>query len=135
MMPQNTEWSNKNLDDRWAIYIDIEGFSNLWNSNPGALRGLHDLMDAIFKIGTSDPFRDRRLFAHHIGDAFFIASEFGERSHAMPIGVATVIMKYLVSRGFFAKASISSGCLGDYVTQQLFERASSAVAAAPWAKA
>jgi hypothetical protein len=114
MLPEAVTWDSTNLNDRWAIFIDIEGFGSLWDSEPSSLRGLHDFMYAVFKIGTSECFaNERRIYAHHVGDAFFIVSDFGETSFVRPIAVSSVLMKHLLSRGFFAKAAISSGALSD----------------------
>ena len=64
------------LQDRWAIYIDIEGFAAKWNDTIEAFRGLNALMEGIFWIGhRAFPEPPKRLFAHQFGDSFLIVSD------------------------------------------------------------
>jgi len=65
---------------RWAIHIDMEGFSNLWDKEDQILLSLGELMRAIFRIGRKCfPASPERLFAHQLGDGFLIISDFPER--------------------------------------------------------
>ena len=61
-------------DHRWALYIDVEGFSARWAETHVA--GLGELMLAISRIGRrAYPDPPERLFAYQLGDAFLIVSE------------------------------------------------------------
>jgi len=50
--------------ERWSIFIDIEGFSDLWAGEVDVLMALGELMRGIFRVGRlcfpPDP---ERLFA------------------------------------------------------------------------
>lgn len=39
------------MSERWSIYIDIEGFSALWDMEARVLSSLGELMRSIFLIG------------------------------------------------------------------------------------
>ena len=69
------------MDNRWAIYIDIVGFSALYPEGNDALWALNKLMLAIHRIGKNvfiEP--PDRLFAHQLGNGFLIVSDFHEES-------------------------------------------------------
>lgn len=99
----------------WGIWIDVEGFSNLWSAGDLALRGLQHLTRMIFAIGTrcypDDP---ERLFAHQIGDGFYIASDFHEASLDRCAAIAIVLMRGMTAAGCVARAAIAEGDLADY---------------------
>jgi hypothetical protein len=106
---------NKKMSNRWAIWIDIEGFSDLFKINePRAILALGELMEALYKIGSSvfDRYGDR-LFIHQFGDGFVIISDFYEETPYRPIVISIVFMRHLVSKGFVCKSSISTGSFAD----------------------
>ena len=100
---------------RWCIFVDILGFSQLWESEqPKALHALRELMKAIYRIGTRVYAKEgERLFVHQMGDGFAIASDFGEASFERPLGIATALMRHLASTGTFAATAVSEGDLSD----------------------
>lgn len=102
-------------DERWGLWIDIEGFSNLWSASDLALRGLNTLMALIHQIGTRCyPDDQDRLFAHQIGDGFYIASDFHEPSFDRCAAIAITLMRGVVRAGCVARATIAEGPLADY---------------------
>ena len=82
---------------RWCNFIDILGFSQLWESDQSrALHALRELMGAIYRIGTRVyPHEVKRLFVHHLGDGFAIVSDFGEASLERPLGIAAALMRHV----------------------------------------
>ena len=70
----------QNVMNRWAIYIDIEGFSSIFTTNSTrAISLLGTLMKYIHLIGCNIyPKSPERLFAHQFGDGFLIVSDFPE---------------------------------------------------------
>jgi len=102
------------MDNRWAVYIDIEGFSALYHQGNDALWGLNNLMFAIYRIGENVfPESPNRLFVHQLGDGFLIVSEFHEESLDRAASIATVLMKFITSFGVFSRATIAEGGLAD----------------------
>lgn len=111
------------MDKRWGISIDIEGFSNLYEHSEStqtkAIWGLHQLMDAIIKIGQEvypgDPNKNYwdRIFAHQFGDGFILVSNFEEPDPSRCIAIATSLSRHMLLQGFATKAAISSGCMSD----------------------
>lgn len=100
---------------RWGIWIDVEGFSSLWNAGDLALRGLGQLTRLIFEIGRKCyPRGGERLFAHQMGDAFYIASDFHEESLDRCAALAIVLMRGTTDIGCVARASIAEGDMADY---------------------
>lgn len=97
--------------ERWCIYIDILGFSKLWESeHMKALCSLRELMLAIYRIGTRVyPNEGERLFVHQMGDGFAIVSDFGEPSLERPITIAIALMRCVAATGTFAAAAIGEG--------------------------
>lgn len=100
---------------RWCVYIDVLGFSELWEQDqPKAVGALRQLMRSIYRIGTRVyPREGERLFVHHLGDGFAIASDFGEVSLERPISIAVALMRCVASVGMFAAAAIAEGDLAD----------------------
>lgn len=100
---------------RWAIYIDIEGFSVIYEQDiTRALLSLGGLMEDIFKIGNSlFPEPPERLFAHQLGDGFVIISDFVEQSLERPISIAVALLQSTLLRGGTARAGISEGDFAD----------------------
>lgn len=101
--------------ERWAIYIDIEGFSKVYPQDSiSALKPLRSLMEGIYHIGSKVcPETPNRLFAHQVGDGFVIVSEFAKRSPELPIAIATVLMQKVAIAGGVAKSAISKGEFSD----------------------
>jgi len=96
----------------WAIYIDIEGFSQ--NYKIGGIQrgqmfeGLRSLMEGIHGIGANFCIgRERRLCAYQAGDGFFIDSGYG--SPDVPIAIAVILMRSALLAGALTSAGISEG--------------------------
>lgn len=102
------------MHERWAIYIDIEGFKVLYNEESNILVALCDLMEGIFLIG-SECFPDTpdRIFAHQTGDGFVIVGEFGSDSLSIPVSIAVALLRHISAHGRFAKAAIGEGDFAD----------------------
>jgi len=102
------------MPQRWAIYIDIEGFSVLYDRETVVLEALCDLMEGIYLIGERCyPESPDRLFAHQTGDGFVIVSEFGASSLEVPVAISIALLRHVAARGRFAKASIAEGEFAD----------------------
>jgi len=103
------------MGQRWALYIDVEGFGLKWNdSTMDAFRGINSLMQGIFWIGDRH-YRDPpdRLFAHQFGDGFLVASDFHEESLDRAVLVAVALMRHLLAMGETAKCAVAEGELSD----------------------
>ena len=102
-------------DQRWCIYIDILGFSKVWECDEyKAVKSLGELMGAIYRIGKKVyPNEVERLFVHQTGDGFAIVSDFGEDTFERPVAIAIALMRHVVSTGMFAAAAIAEGDLAD----------------------
>jgi len=101
---------------RWAIYIDVEGSSKVYDTDEAQFFASVDaLMDGIVRIGSRVcPETPNRLFVHQTGgDGFVIVSEFAERNPEMPIAIAAVLMKKVLGAGAVAKSGISQGDFAD----------------------
>lgn len=103
------------MSQRWCIYIDILGFSKVWECDEyKALNSLGELMRAICQIGKKVyPNEGERLFVHQMGDGFAIVSDFGEATLERPIAVAIALMRHVASTGMFATAAIAEGEFSD----------------------
>jgi len=100
--------------ERWAILIDMEGFSELWHKEDQVLRSLGELMRSIFRIGRMCfPDSPERLFAHQISDGFLVVSDFGEDNLERAITIAVALMQHVAATGRLTKAAISEGELSD----------------------
>ncbi len=100
------------MDNRWVIYIDIEGFSALYPVGNEALWALNRMALAIHRIGKIVfPEPPDRLFAYQLGDGFIIVSDFHESNLDRPVLLATLLMKYMANFGVFASAAITEGGL------------------------
>jgi hypothetical protein len=99
---------------RWCIYIDIEGFGQLYGKNDIVILALHDLIEGIFLIGencySESP---NRIFAHQTGDGFAIVSEFHAKSLEVPVVISIALLRHIAANGRFAKASIGEGDFAD----------------------
>ena len=100
---------------RWCIYIDILGFSKVWECDEyKALKSLGELMRAIYRIGKKVyPNEAERLFVHQMGDGFAIVSDFGEDTLERPIAVSIALMRHVASTGMFAASAIAEGEFSD----------------------
>jgi len=101
---------------RWAIYIDIEGSSSIYEQDESQfLASVNALLDGICRIGSQVcPESPNRLFVHQTGgDGFVIVSEFDQRSPEMPIAIAVVLMQTVLLSGCVAKSGISQGKFSD----------------------
>ena len=111
------------MNNRWAINIDVEGFSKNYEHSEDrktfAILALSELMDSIVKIGTrcfpGDPDKNYsdRLFAHQFGDGFIICSDFPEQDATRAISIAVAIMRHMIIKGYATKAAISTGDMSD----------------------
>ncbi len=102
------------MNKRWSIWIDIEGFSKLWEIEGLGLSGLQSLMLGIFEIGTSVyPNPEQRLFAHQFGDGFVIVSTFEEEDLSRCVSIAIALMRGVARSGCVARAAISEGQFSD----------------------
>ena len=102
-------------NNRWSIWIDIEGFSVLYNKDlPKAITALSKLTEAVYLVG-SQLFSKypMRLFIHQFGDGFVIVSDFAEHSPKRPIAICIAIMRHLLKLGIITKSAISSGDFSD----------------------
>lgn len=100
---------------RWAIYIDVEGFSATYaRDEVRALLGIGAIMEGIYFIGTKvcgeSP---NRLFVHQTGDGFVIVSEFGLGRPQFPLAIATILMRHALQSGCLTKAGVSEGDFAD----------------------
>lgn len=102
---------------RWCIYIDILGFSKVWECDEyKAVKSLGELMGAIYRIGKKVyPNEVERLFVHQMGDGFAIVSDFGEDTLERPITIAIALMRHVASTGMFATAAIEEGEFSDII--------------------
>lgn len=111
------------MKGRWAISIDIEGFSKNYEHSEDrktfAILALGELMDSIYKIATrcypGDPARNYsdRLFVHQFGDGFIICSNYPEQDASRAISIAVAIMRNMIVKGYATKAAISVGDMSD----------------------
>lgn len=100
---------------RWSIYIDVEGFSEIYRLRQGrAIQTLGELMEALFLIASKKfPAAPERLFIHQFGDGFVVVSDFMEPNPQRPIAICIAVMRHLISRGVATKAAISGGDFSD----------------------
>jgi hypothetical protein len=102
-------------DQRWSIWIDIEGFSKLWFQGGVALSGLRQLMSGIHAIGNrSYPDDGERIFAHQFGDGFVIISDFHEPNLDRAASIAVALVRHVTRSGCMARAAIAEGEFCDY---------------------
>src|SRR5262245_49689666 len=103
-------------DERWCIYVDMEGFGELYDRENQILLSLGEMMRAIFRIGTLVyPSEHNRLVVQQTGDGVAIVSDFHEPSPIRVVAIAIVILRHVASTGRFARASISEGDIADIV--------------------
>ena len=107
----------KTKRNRWCIYIDILGFSRLWECDEyKAHQSIYQLTSAIHQVGTKVYLDEPdRLFVHQMGDGFSIVSSHGEQSLKRPIAIAIALMRHIAANGTFAAAAIAEGEYGDHL--------------------
>jgi len=99
---------------RWAVYVDIEGFGELYRREASALATLRCLIEGVYLAGSrAFPKSPDRLFAHHVGDGFILVSEFGSQTLDVPICLAIGILRHVASTGWFCKAAVAEGDFAD----------------------
>ena len=101
--------------ERWSIYIDVEGFSEIYASDKvQALIVLGVLSKYLFRIGSKAyPREEERLYIHQLGDGFVIVSDFPEKTLERPISIAIVLMQMILLNGGTARAGVSHGGFAD----------------------
>lgn len=101
--------------NRWSIYIDVEGFSEIYMCRQGrAIQALSELMEALFLVASKKfPTAPERLFIHQFGDGFVVVSDFMEPNPQRPIAICLAVMRHLIGRGVGTKAAISGGDFAD----------------------
>lgn len=100
---------------RWSIWIDIEGFSSLWETGDLALAGLRALMSGIYAIGNKVYTDDGdRLFAHQFGDGFVIVGDFHEKALDRCVAIAVALMRHVATSGCLARGAVAEGDFADY---------------------
>ncbi len=108
----------------WAIYADVEGFSNFMSLDDGhtinrGLIGLQRLTTALWKIGSlAYPGKDpaapsERLFMHQFGDGYLVWPDSYEDQVERPLLICIALMRCLISQNIAIKATISTGSLSD----------------------
>ncbi|MBU0704303.1 MAG: hypothetical protein KKC18_10610 [Chloroflexi bacterium] len=114
--------------DRWALFVDVEGFSSIYPENTvAALSRLRALMEGIYYIGNRVcPATPQRLFAHQLGDGFLVVSEFGERSPELPLAIGVFLLRCVLLAGGMGSCAIAQGesadirgCYPDIVREHL----------------
>jgi len=96
---------------RWCIFIDIEGFKNIFACNDKfALYLLGKMLHLIYKVGSVVyPNEPERLFVHQFSDGFAIISSLPENNLKRPINIAVFLMQQFLLAGGAAKVGISDG--------------------------
>jgi len=97
--------------ERWAIYIDVEGFSNMFRRDRALARqALMTLTEGVRRVFNQFPTCEHeRVFAHAFGDGYLILSDFPEVPIDRAIAVATGLQQFLLTRGFVGRAGVSCG--------------------------
>lgn len=102
------------LNNRWAIFIDIEGFSHFQDEKDFYL-SIDNLLCNLYLIGSKVyPNEPDRLFIHQMGgDGFLIVSSFPEKDLSRPIAIASILLRSIILNGYIGKAGISVGNFAD----------------------
>lgn len=100
---------------RWSIYIDVEGFSEIYRLRQGrAIQALGEVMETLFLVASKKfPTAPERLFIHQFGDGFVVVSDFMEPNAQRPIAICLAAMRHLIGRGVATKVAISGGDFAD----------------------
>lgn len=102
------------MNQRWSIWIDIEGFGRLWTDGDLGLNAINALMEGIWKIGSRHfPDPENRLSAHQFGDGFVIVSCFMEHNLDRCAALAVALLRYVTRSGCMARAAIAEGDFAD----------------------
>ena len=103
------------MGNRWSIWIDVEGFSNLYKLiSDRAIQHLNYLMESLYKIGIHVFGKSPdRLFIHQFGDGFIIVSDFPEKNPTRPLAICIAVMRHLLKKGVITKAAVSAGNFAD----------------------
>lgn len=103
---------------RWAIYIDVEGFSKIYSlNNVEAITILGKLMKDLYKIGRNIfPAQPESLFIHQVGDGFLVLPGYPDENLDRPISIAIALMQLTLLEGGVARASISAGEFSDILS-------------------
>jgi len=102
--------------NRWAVYLDIEGTSKIYEVHEGRVYAAFDaILSTLCRIGSEVfPETPSRLFAHQVGgDGVVIVSEFAKDLPEAPISIAVVLLQVLLLNGHLGKAGISEGTFAD----------------------
>lgn len=107
-------WQTTQMDS-WSLFVDIEGFSDIYARDEGKALGLLAyLADGVHAIGSrAFPAQKHRLFAYGIGDGFLISPDLEPPQVQRPLAIAIVLMQHVLNRGGVATASISHGEIAD----------------------
>lgn len=103
------------LDERWGIFVDLEGFSAVFERSEGdALYRLRGLMDAVVGIGDAvcRDF-DTRFFAYQAGDGFFLVGDLPGQPLDLPLAIGLVLHHYVALHEGMAKVCIVRGGMAD----------------------
>jgi hypothetical protein len=101
---------------QWALFVDIEGFSQNYENNRQSLLWLGALMKGIYFIGkNSYSYEQNRIFAYQFGDGFFISGLYGLPSLQQPASIAIALLRYVLCSGGTAKAAICDGDSSDVI--------------------
>jgi len=101
--------------ERWAIYIDVEGFSAIHRQyEVRAMQTLMSLMEGVYLLASKLYGKgDDRLFIHQTGDGFVIVSDFPENTLSRPVAIAIGLLQYLLAHGGVGRAGIAEGGFAD----------------------
>lgn len=105
--------------DKWSLFIDIEGFSNMYRTGEKAraLELLSGLMLDLYKIATRIYSNEySRLFIYQVGDSFLVAPDYREQNIKRPLSIALALMRATVWRNGSARAAISHGEMEDVLS-------------------
>lgn len=100
--------------NRWSVYVDIEGFSAMYEGSTQPLVSLGALMTGIYNIGSRCYFKSPNcLYAHQLGDGFIVVGQFGWPSLEQACSIAVALLRNVLMEGGVAKAAIAEGELAD----------------------
>ncbi|HUJ09378.1 MAG TPA: hypothetical protein VL171_05070 [Verrucomicrobiae bacterium] len=113
-----TAAQSEDTTQRWALWIDLEGFSE-FHAEDRAPSLLSDLAFDLYEIGCGycdNADRDGiAVFVHQFGDGFILYPFNYEHSLERPVAVAVAAMLATASRGGWLRTAISYGGLSDVV--------------------
>jgi hypothetical protein len=102
--------------NRWALFIDIEGFSSIFKENETrAICLIGGLLADTVKVVEKISIDSYRLFVHHLGDCLTIVSYSEESTLRKPIDIGVSLMQAMLYRGGILKMALSQGEFGDYL--------------------